>query len=127
MQSVRRAAVLLAFLGLVAIVAPWGSRADAPPAPDPAVATLIGQLGLVESPTPVRDRPGWKPPKKILVWAVEPELMPLLESAAPGVELLAARDATEGTKLAPGADALIGFCTSEVLAAGASIRWIQSY
>jgi phosphoglycerate dehydrogenase-like enzyme len=127
MQSVRRAAVLLAFLGLVAIVAPWDSRADAPPAPDPAIAALIGQLGLVESPTPVRDRPGWKPPKKILVWAVEPELMPLLESAAPGVELLAARDAAEGAKLAPGADAAIGFCTQEILAAGTGIRWIQSF
>ena len=127
MQSVRRTTGLLACLGLVATVASWDARADASPAPDPAIAALVEQLGLVESPTPVRDRPGWKPPKKILVWAVEPELMPLLESAAPGVELVAARDAAEGAKLAAGADAVIGFCTPEVLAAGTGIRWIQSY
>ena len=127
MQSVRRVATLLAFLGLVAIVAPWDSRADAPLAPDPAIADLIRHLGLVESPVPVRDRPGWKPPKKILVWAVEPELMPILGAAAPGVELVAARDAAEGAKLAPGADAVIGFCTPEILAAGTGIRWIQSF
>ena len=127
MQCVARRAAGLVFLGMLSIAAPWSARAAAPGATDPAIAALVGQLGLVESPTPVRDRPGWKPPTKVLVWAVEPELMPQLQSVAPGVELLAARDAAEGAKLAAGADAAIGFCTPEVLAAGTGIRWIQSF
>jgi len=127
MQCVARRAAGLVFLGMLSIAAPWSARAAAPGATDPAIAALVGQLGLVESPTPVRDRPGWKPPTKVPVWAVEPELMPQLQSVAPGVELLAARDAAEGAKLAAGADAAIGFCTPEVLAAGTGIRWIQSF
>jgi phosphoglycerate dehydrogenase-like enzyme len=120
-------------VGLIAVSVAIGpaaqvARADATSATDPAaVAKMVAQLGLVESPTPVRDRPGWKAPRKVLVWAVEPELMPLLQSAAPGVELLAAKDAAEAAKLAAGADAAIGFCTPEILAAGTGIRWIQSY
>jgi phosphoglycerate dehydrogenase-like enzyme len=125
--------VFSGLVGLIAVSVAIGpaaqvARADATSATDPAaVAKMVAQLGLVESPTPVRDRPGWKAPRKVLVWAVEPELMPLLQSAAPGVELLAAKDAAEAAKLAAGADAAIGFCTPEILAAGTGIRWIQSY
>jgi phosphoglycerate dehydrogenase-like enzyme len=127
----RRAVVrLLAIPAWIALaVAPAVSRAAPAGAAAPAtdVAGLISQFGLVESATPVRDRPGWKPPRKILVWAVEPDLMPQLQSVAPGLELVAARDAAEGAKLAAGADAAIGFCTPEVLAAGTGLRWIQSF
>jgi phosphoglycerate dehydrogenase-like enzyme len=125
--------VFRGLVGLIAVSVAIGAsagaaHADAASATDPAaVAKMVAQLGLVESPTPVRDRPGWKAPRKVLVWAVEPELMPLLQSAAPGVELLAAKDAAEAAKLAAGADAAIGFCTPEILAAGTGIRWIQSY
>ncbi len=99
----------------------------APRASSASISSLIDELGLVESLTPVRERPSWRAPKKVLVWAVEPELMPALQATAPGVELVAARDAAEGARLATDADAVIGFCTPEILAAGTGIRWIQSF
>jgi phosphoglycerate dehydrogenase-like enzyme len=96
-------------------------------APAPGVADVIARLGLVESATPVRERAGWQRPKKILFSNLDPSLLPALQSVAPGVELVPAKDPAEAAKLAAGADAVLGFCTPELLAAGTKIRWIQVY
>jgi len=103
------------------------SAADAVPTESPRVAELVRRLGLEESATPVRERPGWSMPRKVLVWNVLPGALPQLQAAAPGVELLLAKDAAEAVRLAPEADAVLGVCTPELLAAGQRIRWIQSY
>ena len=50
-----------------------------------------------------------------------------LQAAAPGVELLMANDAADAAALAKDADAVLGLCSPELLAAGPNIRWIQSY
>jgi phosphoglycerate dehydrogenase-like enzyme len=96
-------------------------------APAPGVADVIARLGLVESATPVRERAGWQRPKKILFSNLDPSLLPALQSVAPGVELVPAKDPAEAAKLAAGVDAVLGFCTPELLAAGTKIRWIQVY
>jgi phosphoglycerate dehydrogenase-like enzyme len=101
--------------------------ADAQVSVDPATAALIERLGLVESETPVRERPGWRKPQRILVWNLAPQLAPSLQAAAPGVELLMANDAAEAAALARDADAVLGLCSPELLAAGPNVRWIQSY
>jgi phosphoglycerate dehydrogenase-like enzyme len=93
----------------------------------PRVAAAIERLGLVESATPVRDRAGWQRPTKIVVLAREPGIVAALEAAAPDVVLLPASSAEEAAALAKEADAVIGTCTPEVLAAGPRIRWIQTY
>jgi phosphoglycerate dehydrogenase-like enzyme len=103
------------------------AAADAPAGGNPATAALIERLGLVESATPVRERPGWRKPQRILVWNLAPQLAASLQAAAPGVELLLAKDPAEAAALAKDADAVLGFCSPEVLAAGPKIRWIQSY
>jgi hypothetical protein len=104
------------------------ATADQPPvAAEAGVSRLIEQLGLQESATPVRDRAGWQRPKKILFSNADPSLLPALQSVAPGVELVPAKDAAEAAKLAVGVDAVLGFCAPEVLAAGTQIRWIQVY
>ena len=104
------------------------ASADQPPVtPEAGVSRLVDQLGLQESATPVRERPGWQRPKKILFSNLDPSLLPALQSVAPGVELVPAKDAAEAAKLAAGVDAVMGFCTPEVLAAGTKIRWIQVY
>jgi phosphoglycerate dehydrogenase-like enzyme len=97
------------------------------PAESPRVAELVQRLGLEESATPVRERPGWSRPRKVLVWNLQPDAVPQLQAAAPGVELLLAKDAAEAARLAPQADVVLGVCTPELLAAGPRIRWIQSY
>jgi phosphoglycerate dehydrogenase-like enzyme len=48
-----------------------------------------------------------------------------LQEAAPGVTLLLAKDRNEAAALARDADAVIGYCTPEVLESGARLRWIQ--
>jgi phosphoglycerate dehydrogenase-like enzyme len=127
------ASILLARAALaqVLLIAAWvgipTAAADAAGSADPATAALIERLGLVESATPVRERPGWRKPQRILVWNLAPQLAASLQAAAPGVELLLAKDPTEAAALAKDADAVLGLCSPEVLAAGPSIRWIQSY
>lgn len=99
------------------------------PAPitlDPTAA-LIQRLGLQESATPVRERAGWAPPRKVLVWNRGPQLMTALKAAAPGVELLPAANPAEALRLAPEADAAIGFCSAELLAAAPRLKWIQVF
>ena len=103
------------------------AAAESAPAESPRVAELVQRLGLEESATPVRERSGWSRPRKVLVWNLQPDAVPQLQAAAPGVELLLARDAAEAARLAPQADAVLGVCTPELLAAGPRIRWIQSY
>jgi len=93
----------------------------------PAADALVERLNLEASATPVREREGWAPPRKVLVWNLAPEFADVLRAAAPGVELLLAASAAEAVALAPQADAVLGFCTPEVLEAGTRIRWIQVY
>jgi phosphoglycerate dehydrogenase-like enzyme len=91
------------------------------------VAALIARLGLIESATPVRDRPGWTKPRAVVVLALQPAMLESLRAVAPGVSLVAADTPEQAAKLAQDADAVIGFCTPEVLAAGVRVRWIQAY
>jgi hypothetical protein len=125
MTALRKALAFVSWL-----ILPWLAAAGEPPsagASTQEVAALIEHLGLVESPTPVREMPGWRKPRKVLVWNVEPAVVPRLQAAAPGVELLLAGDMGEAVKRAGQADASLGFCSAELLAAGPDIRWIQAY
>ncbi|MCU0976499.1 MAG: D-2-hydroxyacid dehydrogenase [Steroidobacteraceae bacterium] len=115
------AALLLA--AMVSSAAP----AAEPVAADTEVAALIERLGLEESSQPVREHGGWRKPAKIIVWNRQPELVAALREAAPGVELLPAGNVAEAVALAGDADAVLGFCEPELLAAGPGIRWIQVF
>jgi len=88
-------------------------------------ADVIARVGLQEAPTPVRERPGWRKPKKIIIGGMGFGLVDELRSVAPGVEILTVGDANSMAKLAD-ADVMIGFCTPQILAASRSIRWIQA-
>jgi phosphoglycerate dehydrogenase-like enzyme len=125
--NVRRAwAPVLASVS-VALCAVPPVAADTAGQESAAVAALIQRLGLEESATPARDSPGWRKPQRVLVWNVAPQAIPALQAAAPGVKLLLAADAGEAVALAKDADAVLGFCTADVLAAGPGIRWVQSF
>ncbi len=111
---------------LIALCAGPSAAADGAAAAEP-IGALIGRLGLEESEAPVRDSPGWQRPRKVLVWNPAPQSVPGLQAAAPGVELLLAKDMAEALALARDADAVLGLCSADLLAAGPGIRWIQSY
>jgi phosphoglycerate dehydrogenase-like enzyme len=92
---------------------------------DAETARLIGHLGLRESATALADRPGWTLPKRVVIPAADAARLAWMQAAAPDLTLLPAKDRAEAAALAADADAVIGFCTPEVLAAGARLRWIQ--
>ena len=128
MTSPSRKCCGLRILLLATAVFCSAAKADQPAVmPDPGVAAMIVQLGLRESTTPARELAGWQRPKKVLLLNLSPGLLPSLQAVAPGVELVPAKDAAEAVKLAGGVDAVLGFCTPELLAAGAAVRWIQVY
>ena len=94
---------------------------------DPAAQALIEHLGLRESATAARDLPGWNPPKKIVVWPINPDWLPGLQAVAPGVELVVVENREEIIKEAVDAQAVIGTCDEEMLSGSPEIFWIQVF
>ena len=130
-MTTRTRAAQIARRGLALALCAWSiggavALADSQPPPLPPIDALISDLGLVAGKTPVRERADWAPLRKVLVPAADPQLLPHLRTALPGVEFVVARDAAEAARLAPGVDAAVGFCTPEVLAAAPKLRWIQA-
>ncbi|MGI9264002.1 MAG: NAD(P)-dependent oxidoreductase, partial [Gammaproteobacteria bacterium] len=107
------------FLILALITTTWATYASAD-----QTADTIASLGLSESEIAARDLPGWRKPERIVVRVDESRLAWLAEVAG-GVELVAVSDHEEAIARIGGADAVIGYCTEEVLAAGKDLRWIQ--
>jgi len=118
---------LLVCAALLAVVPAAADTAGPAPPPDPAVAGLIAELQLKEAPRPVRETPGWKEPRRIVVRADSPDRLAPFRAAAPGVEFVAARDEAAALALVGDADALIGWCNPELVAAGKRLRWIQLF
>jgi phosphoglycerate dehydrogenase-like enzyme len=113
----------LVVAGLALLVAEGACAADTAPADEVTVAT-VAALGLQESGTPVAERAGWRKPRRVIVRTGQ-ERLSWLEDVAEGVELVPATTEEEAVAAAPGADALIGFCSAAILEAGPDIRWIQ--
>jgi phosphoglycerate dehydrogenase-like enzyme len=112
-----------------AAVAAMSDVASAEPAslPSAEVETLVARLGLVEAESPVRELAGWKRPRTILVRQAQPGLVEALRQDSPDVKFLVADTPQQAVALAPRADALLGFCSAEVLDAGPRVRWVQWY
>jgi phosphoglycerate dehydrogenase-like enzyme len=89
-----------------------------------SAANVIEHYGLQEADAAVKDRKGWRKPKRILVGGMAARLTPDLQAAAPDVEFIVAGTPEAKAKIA-GVDATIGVCDSETLNAGKSIQWIQ--
>ena len=90
-------------------------------------ARLIQELGLHESDTALRDRPGWAPPKKVVLIGADAVRVAWMQPAAPGVKIVAAPEPADAVREAADADVVIGNCgqAADVLQAGPHIRWFQ--
>jgi phosphoglycerate dehydrogenase-like enzyme len=109
---------------LCALVAAIPASHAAASATSPSSATeLIDRLGLHVDTQPVRERPGWRPPRIVLVNKEMEGLLPALKQAAPGARLIEVSAATP--KEIAAADAAIGVCSAEVLAQAKQLQWIQ--
>ncbi len=132
-HATRFAAGLLAAC-LVTIAAAREAAAPAPEA-DPKTVELIHELALPESPTALRDQPGWKAPRRIVIATANPNGTPAkdqtdpLSAVAPGVEIVAVANTEELAKQVGNADAIIGgdsaVCDPKVFdGIGKRLRWV---
>lgn len=119
--------LLLAWTALVAAVPGAAFAADQLNEINPAVASMIAELNLKEADLPVRETKGWRKPDRIVVRAESPARLAGFQQVAPGVEFVAARDEAAALALIADADALIGFCEPDIVAAGKRLRWIQLF
>jgi phosphoglycerate dehydrogenase-like enzyme len=120
----KRRIAFAATLTLCALVAAIpASHAAASATSQPSATELIDRLGLHVDTQPVRERPGWRPPRIVLVNKEMEGLLPALKQAAPGARLIEVSAATP--KEIAAADAAIGVCSAEVLAQARQLQWIQ--
>jgi phosphoglycerate dehydrogenase-like enzyme len=103
--------------------------ADQQPAgsPSPEAAAMIAELELREGSGPVREHDGWRKPRRILVRAELAPRLPDFREIAPEVEFIAVRDEAQAAGAIAGADAILGFCNPDIVAAGKDLRWIQLF
>ena len=91
-----------------------------------AVDELVEQLGLRLSPVASRDWPGWREVKRVVA-RYPAERIDELRAVAPDIEVIAVSDEAQALQAMPGAQALIGFCSADLLEAGDALHWIQVY
>ena len=94
----------------------------------PDVARVIEELGLQTASVPSRERRGWRPLRKIVVRAnLGPDAAQLLDTAAAGAEVVVTSTHAQALQAAPDADALLGYCEADLLAAAPKTVWVQSF
>lgn len=127
-----RVAAMRWLLAVCCCLLPVGS-VPAAEAPDAATARLIEDLGLEESPQPVREAVYWQKPRRIVVVMEErqresrPDAVEWLKQVAGDAEFVVAPSRKEAARLLDGADVLLGYCSDETLKNGAELRYILNY
>src|SRR5260370_18975762 len=110
-------------LSLSALIVPTRALAANVSADEASTAQLIEKLGLHVAEQPARERPGWRPPRIVLVSEQLHDELPLLQQAAPHAKLVNIAAATPREIAA--ADVTFGVCSAEVLAQARQLQWIQ--
>jgi len=119
MTTFTRAAALSA--GCLCLLASLSAQ---PADENAATARLIEELGLRESAVALRDRPGWAPPKKVVLMDADAARAAWMREAAPGVTLVAAPDRATAAREAADADAVIGRVARSFRDRGVPFMWI---
>jgi phosphoglycerate dehydrogenase-like enzyme/glyoxylase-like metal-dependent hydrolase (beta-lactamase superfamily II) len=86
---------------------------------------LAEDFGIYESPSPTKDTPGWTKPRRIVVPNLMPARLAELKRTAPEIEFIPVKTAEDAAKAVEDADAVLGFCTADIVKAGPKLRWIQ--
>jgi cyclase len=88
---------------------------------------LVEDFGVYEGPSPTKDSPGWKKPRRIVVPSgLMPARLEDLKLIAPEVEFIPAKSVEDAAKVVGDADAVVGFCSADIVKAGKGLRWLQS-
>jgi len=91
-----------------------------------SIEDLIRDSGLAEGPVAMRDRPNWRGANKILIRPVAGEIESLRQ-AMPDTEFVVVRSTTEALGQVADVDAIVGFCSAELVAAARDLVWVQIY
>jgi len=91
-----------------------------------SIEQLVDQAGITEGGVAISDLPRWKGAHKILVWDMGLDLSGLIDTA-PDVEFVLAKSVAEAMPLVADVDAIIGFCTEELIDAAEKLIWVQIY
>jgi len=91
-----------------------------------SIDQLVEQSRITEGDVAVRDLPRWRGAHKILVWDNAYDLSGLIASM-PDVEFIVVGSAADALQHASDVDAMIGFCTAELIAAAKELVWVQIY
>jgi phosphoglycerate dehydrogenase-like enzyme len=97
-----------------------GSRAEI------SIEALVKQSRITEGDVAVSEMPRWNGASKILVWDNGLDLSSLIASE-PSVEFIVVESAADAMQYAGDVDAMIGFCTPELIAAAEKLVWVQIY
>ncbi|MDH3433321.1 MAG: hypothetical protein OEM60_05660, partial [Gammaproteobacteria bacterium] len=85
-----------------------------------ALEQLIEQTGIEAGAVAVRDRSGWRTPRKIIVRDLG-GLSEGIGSTATGIDWVFVQSEAEALRHAADADAIIGFCSEALLAAAPAL------
>jgi phosphoglycerate dehydrogenase-like enzyme/glyoxylase-like metal-dependent hydrolase (beta-lactamase superfamily II) len=86
---------------------------------------LTEDFGLYEGPSPTKDLPGWTKPRRIIVPNLMPARLAELKRLAPEIEFIPVKTAEDAVREAEDAEAIVGFCSPEILKNGKKLRWVQ--
>lgn len=94
--------------------------------PQSNIDELVDQTRIKAGPVAMRDISGWREPKKIIIRDVG---LPLadIQAMLPGVEVVSVRSEAEAVAKANGADAVVGWCSDELVAAAKDAVWVQIF
>jgi phosphoglycerate dehydrogenase-like enzyme len=87
---------------------------------------LAEDLGIYEGPSPTKDSDGWTKPRRIVLPNLMPARLAELKRTAPEIEFIPVRTPEDAVRAVEDADAVLGFCTADIVKAGSKLRWIQS-
>lgn len=118
MLIARTAVLSFASAGLLAAAAVAAETSES------SAASIVSDLGLRVAADPVRERAGWKPPRKILLSPLMHDDLPALQQVAPAVQFIEVSATTPASAIAD-ADAAMGVCDEKTLRAAPQLQWIQ--
>ncbi len=105
---------------ILVLVTPLAAQAEL------TIDDLVAETGIEASTTPVREAPRWQEPKTVIVRGYEDYVAGLGESIT-GLRLVPASSYAEALAAAGDADAIIGFCNPDHIAAAPRVSWVQIF
>ena len=115
----RRYAFLITLMA-VAVVAAGAVRAEV------SIEQLLAEAQLAEGPVAARELKGWRTPKKIVVRDML-GLAERLQAEYPETQIIGVDTSAGAAAEAAGADAIVGFCSDDIVAAADDLVWIQIF